>query len=987
MNDIKKQIEDIREINRQHKLVIFVGAGVSKNSGICSWYNLVKEMALKINYNDICQKCTMKSLVCSDCGENLELCSFDNYNCQYKYNFSSDEFLKIPQYFYEEKGKEEYINFIKEKFCNNYETNEIDEIIVELEPEHIITTNYDHLIEDVKNPSVSDYSIIKSDNDLLSKNTNRKYIIKMHGDIDDIENIVLKEDDYLNYSYKHELIETYIKSLLIDKTFLFVGYSLSDNNLKLILSYINYAAERLKTKRFKHYLVTDEIFNEERTLKYWASKNINLVNLSNISDFMKSKTPCNIGVKGKPLYSFLKYLKYDNLPFNDIKTGGAKESLLRTLNQFEPFNAISYTTFLSVCKFKCKPELEGGILNIRDQSDYNIFYNILSSTDETSLKIKEYFIKSGINRIKHNNIYYPFCNPSEIKSKMLDLSISWDYENLEKQASSMDDSLEKAYYYSLLYKTKNDLCINLLHTIETENNKKDFKALNITDKYQMAVLEFNLISIRLLNFEMDTEVRWNRLNRLLESASNQSKAFEYIKNIYNNNGDTLNQLNTLLSHHEEYYMKKSTIAKLGGTIYGDLLKLQTIAYDYYYFYKRNYLMLDWFNNVSKICKPYIKAILCTYYPDDYQYSNNNFMRTNVKQYPLTLIDIDIIIRHMKYNDFCTWISYYKVFQLKLIDELDIAKIFDDFCTTMVKYWLDEYTNFINNFGKILSLLVFTKDECHTILNSYIKLITSDDNVSIGMLKNCLCALWLFLDKHYYEDDELNYTILDLLVNKDFLIEPNIIDDYIRIIHTLYQCSDEKLYKRCCYIIENCDSDRNKAIYSYAFIDILLKFDENKWKHRIKENISNNSDNEIFFYLDKEIIKFDDCISKEIEHRLKNTKTQKGVYSYPNKRANLINMMVILILIGIIPDLNDVEYLKEYCGESDYLEFLFNPNAFDYSKINIADYMWCNIINSSNYREIVLKHKSDFWNKEEEKRIELGFGGNFENRVAYKYMFE
>lgn len=192
MNDIIKQIEAIRKLNKDNKLVIFVGAGVSRNSGVCSWWELVKEMALKINYNDICDKCEMKSLICSECGENLETCSYDNYNCQYKYNFSSEEFLKIPQYFYEEKGKEEYFAFLKKKFCNNYKSNAIDEIIVDLEPEHIITTNYDHLIENVKSPCISDYAVVKNDTDLLSEKVNRKYIIKMHGDIDDIENIVLK---------------------------------------------------------------------------------------------------------------------------------------------------------------------------------------------------------------------------------------------------------------------------------------------------------------------------------------------------------------------------------------------------------------------------------------------------------------------------------------------------------------------------------------------------------------------------------------------------------------------------------------------------------------------------------------------------------------------------------------------------------------------------------------------------------------------------
>ena len=121
----------------------------------------------------------------------------------------------------------------------NYKTNIIDEIIVKLQPEHIITTNYDHLLENVNDPRVSKYAVITKDDDILSKK-GRNYIIKMHGDIDDIENIVLKEDDYLNYSQNHIIIETFIKSLLIDKTFLFVGYSLNDNNLKLIMSYIDF---------------------------------------------------------------------------------------------------------------------------------------------------------------------------------------------------------------------------------------------------------------------------------------------------------------------------------------------------------------------------------------------------------------------------------------------------------------------------------------------------------------------------------------------------------------------------------------------------------------------------------------------------------------------------------------------------------------------------------------------------------------------------
>ena len=153
-------------------------------------------------------------MLCGECGEQIEMCSINGYNCKLKYDFSAEDFLRIPQHFYEsfgdtEEEKKTYYDFLKEKFCSDeYETNIIDEIIVKLQPEHIITTNYDHLLENVNDPRVSKYAIITKDNDILSKK-GRNYIIKMHGDIDDIQNIVLKEDDYLNYSQNHIIIETF----------------------------------------------------------------------------------------------------------------------------------------------------------------------------------------------------------------------------------------------------------------------------------------------------------------------------------------------------------------------------------------------------------------------------------------------------------------------------------------------------------------------------------------------------------------------------------------------------------------------------------------------------------------------------------------------------------------------------------------------------------------------------------------------------------
>lgn len=157
MNKIIEQIEKIKQINANKNLVIFVGAGVSKNSGVCSWWELVKEIADKIGENK-CTSCEIKDLLCGECGEQIEMCSINGYNCKLKYDFSAEDFLRIPQHFYEsfgdtEEEKKTYYDFLKEKFCSDeYETNIIDEIIVKLQPEHIITTNYDHLLENVNDP-------------------------------------------------------------------------------------------------------------------------------------------------------------------------------------------------------------------------------------------------------------------------------------------------------------------------------------------------------------------------------------------------------------------------------------------------------------------------------------------------------------------------------------------------------------------------------------------------------------------------------------------------------------------------------------------------------------------------------------------------------------------------------------------------------------------------------------------------------------------
>lgn len=193
-DELLNYISLFREKAEQGKLVIFVGAGVSCNvDGMPSWNKLIQNMAKAINYSR-----------CNSCRHKAENCES---TCLVKDDFSIDEFLKIPQHVFN-KDKELYNRVLAESIPIVTADAPLSSAIFDVNPAHIITTNYDKLLESSKNIFCEQYQVIVHDKDLLNANKG-KYIIKMHGDISEASSIVLKEQDYLDYSQTHVLIELF----------------------------------------------------------------------------------------------------------------------------------------------------------------------------------------------------------------------------------------------------------------------------------------------------------------------------------------------------------------------------------------------------------------------------------------------------------------------------------------------------------------------------------------------------------------------------------------------------------------------------------------------------------------------------------------------------------------------------------------------------------------------------------------------------------
>jgi hypothetical protein len=62
--NVSDMIEKIKYANLENKLIVFIGAGVSANSGFKSWHELIREMDYVINYSKNIDKSITAMMSC-----------------------------------------------------------------------------------------------------------------------------------------------------------------------------------------------------------------------------------------------------------------------------------------------------------------------------------------------------------------------------------------------------------------------------------------------------------------------------------------------------------------------------------------------------------------------------------------------------------------------------------------------------------------------------------------------------------------------------------------------------------------------------------------------------------------------------------------------------------------------------------------------------------------------------------------------------------
>lgn len=245
-------IKEITESSRNRKLVFFVGAGVSTLSDYPQWWRLVDK------YHE------------------------ELYGSPKEGNYSSDEYLRIPQIFYNVKGEMAFDNILKDFFQVDKPTNPIHDKIISMNPAHIITTNYDNLIDTVCWKRGKYYSVISAEEDVANA-TSSSYLLKVHGDFRrgyKGEHVVLKEDDYLNYEQNYPLISNIMRTMIATHTIVFIGYGLGDYNINMLLNWVRKLQKDSFHKPF--FIRTDPSPIEIETSIYYENKGLRIIDAASL---------------------------------------------------------------------------------------------------------------------------------------------------------------------------------------------------------------------------------------------------------------------------------------------------------------------------------------------------------------------------------------------------------------------------------------------------------------------------------------------------------------------------------------------------------------------------------------------------------------------------------------------------------------------------------------------------------------------------------
>lgn len=702
---LNKKLDGLMDAIKEKRLVLFIGAGVSVNSGYVDWKTLVKEMADEMHI-------TKPQLV-------------PNY------------YQMIPEYLFL-RDEEKYIEILRKNFADkeNMDNDILDELL-KWNPAHIITTNYDCLIEHAITKAKEqgfcrDYDLVACDKHLIVSKK-EYFFIKMHGDIENKDALVLKESDYLSYSQNHVLIEMFIKSLLVNHVFLFVGYSMQDSTLKMIMTWVDELVSSYKMETFEpiyHYFFSVDPLDDYSRI-YFQKRNIRIITREEIELPEKLQKNTLTKQKGKELYRLVLGCKNYQKESEFQITSEELESYLSY------FDKLNYVSFRDVRKI-LEPMLELSVNSIERTLYLDWFgkqlhpiCRYLVINDSLGRLFQRIMEKSGYGRIacssrKQEKHIELIEMPEDIIYKdILSFNFCGLYDRAVYENGKMKAGIDAVY------------CAYVLNIKRKKRRKRLKKLIECAEKEKnyisKLIYEFNLFKDGLQkNDYMDKR----RLDLMPESYAAPLKTFEdYYKGMREN---IFEMQQALLQK-----LRKATIhSKIVTNYFSDrnleLLNFQKSVEQIYHYLICNRIYVIHFSGIQYEVKgfqeyinTYIEYLLVSQSDlirDHERYGYGGGNRTTKEE--LRILDMHLLLYYVSVEDLDTMLKRYHIQKLcydssvpmylvqcvkNILDILETEYLTFDFL-------LRDTGDFLPNLCRCFWLIQNTEDQKHNIIEDLWKCI-------------------------------------------------------------------------------------------------------------------------------------------------------------------------------------------------------------------------------------------------------------------------
>lgn len=274
--EIPDILPDILDAAAYGKLIIFIGAGVSKIVGCPLWQEFANLMLDDLYKKECINYYEYENLKVNK--DSRKLLSI----CKKIYQEKKIELLDFETIFYGDEDKKiEYGAIYKDLYAFNsiYITTNydifLDQVLIDIQNSDKLTQKNKHSLNsnNLKNPS----KIIYEKSELLTSNLNYKNIIHLHGCVKNPKTMIISITDYLEHYAKGSEVSYFLEDLFQNFTVLFIGFGLDEYEImEFLLNKVKHGKKELR-----HFMLYPIFKSAKNLLKfqddYYATLSVKLI--------------------------------------------------------------------------------------------------------------------------------------------------------------------------------------------------------------------------------------------------------------------------------------------------------------------------------------------------------------------------------------------------------------------------------------------------------------------------------------------------------------------------------------------------------------------------------------------------------------------------------------------------------------------------------------------------------------------------------------